>query len=186
MIYSTDPSFVKGGNASNEFLVVSTALQVKLGQFGQNIIKTYVEKLEDDVKLEVQISPAYRIKAKKLRNSKAKFDELVSNAEVATFIEKMMKYFEIALTHLNATTHKSVVSNLPYQLTEELYGKIMAFFSKNAELIQFLEEDPELEQKREDIKKFIERLRAAKEISHRGMSSSYENQLRKSPNDPEL
>jgi len=175
MIFTTDPTFAieltkVEGILSQKLLKVANELKAKLAD---NKVKKY---LEGDNELEKKIPQKYLAKAKELKALKLDLKSLVSDNEVVMFIEKMMRYFEIATKNLNDTIPKIVGANMVLRCAEELEDQVIKFFFKNGEMIEKLEEDPGIEQRRSDTREWIEKLRNAQEIFH-GRVRSFESKM---------
>jgi len=165
MIFTTDPSFVMDlsklqGPTSEKLVQIANQLKVKLAD---NKIKKFLEGTVADEK---SISRAYLTKVKELKELKLDLNTLVSDNEIVVFIEKIVRYFEIATKNLNDTIPKIVGANLVLRYMDDLDNNLIKYFFQNPEVIQKLEEDPDLERRRVETTDWIEKLKNAQEIFH--------------------
>jgi len=89
---------------------------------------------------------------------------LITAEEVNFFYEKLNKYYAIINRNLSDTVPKVVAGNMIHTY----YGNLEKFFqdaiSENLESLTLLEEDPNIERRRESLKDTLEKLRKSNKI----------------------
>jgi dynamin 1-like protein len=167
-IYTNDQDYVKPTTSSKDPTILTmTTPAMSPQKSGMSTAKDtplgkYIEY--GDKTLEKIIKKKYVDQVKALKTMGMDINSLVKEEEVAYFVDRMTKYYEIVTRNLSDTIPKIIIAKLVFTFEKKLDENLTEKLISDPNLCKLVVHDPDIEKRRERCHDSLRKLQKAKEV----------------------